>query len=215
MDSASLASIRAAYDAVAPAYAVRFLRELDEKPLDRVLLGWFAEMLRGAGPVADLGTGCGHVARYVHERGVDVFGVDLSDRSVALARETHRDRGLQFRQGDFFALDLADGALAGAVAFYAHVHLPPKELPAAFREMARVLRPGAPALVAFHVGDERIHVDEFLGRRIDVDWYLLPMAAVTAALDGAGLAVEVRIERAPYEGEYPTSRGYVLARKRV
>ncbi len=215
VDPASLAAVRAAYDAVAPAYAEKFLRELDAKPLDRALLAWFAEMVRGMGPVAELGCGCGHVARYVHERGVEVFGVDLSERSVALALETHGDRGIRFRQGNFLALDLPDAALAGAIAFYAHVHLPTGELPAAFREIARVLRPGAPALVALHLGEERLHVEEFLGSKVDVDWHMHPMAEITAALEGAGLAVEVKIERAPYPEEYRSHRGYVLARKRA
>ncbi len=214
MDSAALASIRAAYDAVAPAYAERFLRELDGKPLDRALLGLFADMLRGAGLVVELGSGCGHVARYLHERGVDVLGVDISERSVELARRSHADRGVQFRQGDFFALDIPDGSLAGAVAFYAYVHLAPEDLPAAFREMARVLRPGAPALLGFHVGNERVHIEEWEGHRIDIDWHFLPVATVVAALEGAGLVVEARVERAPYEQEHPTTRGYVLARSR-
>ncbi len=209
----SLASVRAAYDAVAPAYAEKFLRELEGKPLDRALLAWFAEMVRGAGPVAELGSGCGHVARYLHERGADVFGVDISERSVALALETHRDRGIQFRVGDFLALDQPDAALAGVVAFYAYVHLPTGELQAAFRELARVLRPGAPALVALHLGEERLHVEEFLGSKVDVSWYMHPMTAIAAALEGAGLAIEVKLERAPYAEEYPTSRGYVLARR--
>ncbi len=215
-EHAELATIRAAYDAVAPAYAEQFLHELEGKPLDRALLGAFAEMVRGTGPVADLGTGCGHVARHLHERGVEVFGVDLSPRTVALAREAHRDRGIEFREGDFFALDLQGGALAGVVAFYAHVHLEPEALPAAFREIARVLRGGAPALVAFHVGEERLHVDEWLGQRVALDWRFFSMATVAASAEAAGLVVEARVERAPYDGlEYPTQRGYVLARRRV
>ena len=80
MDPAALAAVRAAYDAVSRAYANEFLHELDRKPYERALLGAFAEMVRGAGPVADLGAGCGHVARFLHERGVDAFGVDLSPR---------------------------------------------------------------------------------------------------------------------------------------
>jgi len=213
MDPAALASVRAAYDAVAPAYADQFLRELDAKPFDRALLVGFAELVRGAGRVADLGTGCGHVARLLKERGVDVFGVDLSPRTVELARDLHRDVALEFREDDFFALHLADGALAGVAAFYAYVHIDRADLPAAFGEVARVLRPGAPFLVGFHLGDERLHIEDWLGRRVGLDWRFFPMAAVTGALEAAGLAVEARIERAPYATEYPTNRGYVLSRK--
>jgi SAM-dependent methyltransferase len=215
MNRDALAAVRAAYDAVAPRYADQFLRELDAKPFDRALLAGFAELVRGEGPVADLGTGSGHVARFLKERGADVFGLDFSPRTIALARETHRDVGLEFREGDFFALDLADGALAGGVAFYAYVHLDRADLPAAFREVARVLRPGAPFLVGFHLGDETFHVEEWLGVRVGLDWSFFPMAAVAEAVEAAGLAVEARIERAPYANEYPTNRGYVLARKRA
>ncbi len=160
MDADALAKVKAAYDAVAPRYAEQFLHELDAKPFDRALLVGFAELVRGQGPVADLGTGCGHVARLLKERGVDAFGVDFSPRTIALARDLHRDVGLEIREGDFLALDVADGALAGATAFYAYVHLDPADLPGAFREVARVLRPGAPFLVGVHVGDERMHVEE-------------------------------------------------------
>ncbi len=214
MDPAVLAQVRAAYDAVAPAYARQFLHELDGKPVDRWLLAGFAELVRGKGRVADLGTGCGHVARFLKAHGVEAFGVDLSPATVALAREAHRDLGLEVREGDFLALDLPDAALAGATAFYAYVHLDPADLPAAFQEVARVLGPGAPLLVGFHVGDERMHVEEWLGAKVGIDWRFFPMATVAAAIEGAGLSVEAKVERAPYEDEYPTSRGYVLARRR-
>ncbi len=215
MDAEALAKVKAAYDAVAPAYAGQFLHELDGKPFDRALLVGFAELVRGQGAVADLGTGCGHVARLLKERGVDAFGVDFSPVTVAHARALHRDVGLELREEDFLALHLADGALAGATAFYAYVHLDPADLPAAFGEVARVLRPGAPFLVGFHLGDERFHVEEWLGARVGIDWRFFPMATVVGAIEGAGLAVEARVERAPYASEYPTNRGYVLARRKA
>ncbi len=215
MDARALAKVKAAYDAVAPRYAEQFLHELDAKPFDRALLVGFADLVRGQGPVADLGTGCGHVARLLKERGVDAFGVDLSSATVAHARDLHRDVGLELREDDFFALHLADGSLAGATAFYAYVHLDPAELPAAFREVARVLRAGAPFLLGFHLGDEALHVEEWLGTKVGIDWRFFPMATVVGAIEGAGLAVEAKVERAPYPSEYPTDRGYVLARKRA
>ncbi len=207
-------ALRAAYDAVARPYAERFARELDDKPLDRALLCWFGEMVRGAGPVADLGCGPGHVTRWLRERGADAFGVDASAEMVAVARELHRDADAPFRRGDFLALDVPDASLAGAIAFHAYVHLPPAELPRAFRELARVLRPRAPALVAFHVGLGVVHLDAWLDRPVALDWHLFPMPVVVDALERAGLSVETKLERAPYPGEHPTTRGYVLARRR-
>jgi hypothetical protein len=51
---------RAAYDTVAVDYAELLRDELAAKPVDRALLALFAELVRGGGPVADLGCGPGH-----------------------------------------------------------------------------------------------------------------------------------------------------------
>lgn len=71
-------NVRDSYDSAAEAYAQHLASELDRKPLDRHLLNRFAEEVRGRGLVADIGCGPGHVARYLHDRGVSIVGIDLS-----------------------------------------------------------------------------------------------------------------------------------------
>src|SRR5688500_11495048 len=82
----ALPDLRESYDRVAEAYAGRFFGELEHKPLDRMLLDHFAAELRGRGPVADIGCGPGQVARYLHDRGAESLGVDVSPGMVAVAR---------------------------------------------------------------------------------------------------------------------------------
>src|ERR1700760_4793752 len=108
--------ISESYDSAAKAYAEHLADELDHKPLDRHLLDRFAEGTRGRGRVADLGCGPGHVARYLHEQGVTVLGLDLSPGMVEVAAGLHP--GLDFRVGDMTLLDLPDASLAGVVWFY-------------------------------------------------------------------------------------------------
>jgi SAM-dependent methyltransferase len=205
-------ALRRGYDAVAEPYADRFAAELADKPLDRALLGCFAEQVAGLGPVADVGCGPGQVARWLHERGLPVLGVDLSPEMVAVARRHHP--GIDFRVGTMLALDAADGAWGGIVAFYSIIHLPPGDLPAALGEFHRVLRPGGLLLVAFHVGQERVHVEEFLERPVSIDFYFLEPAAVAAALAATGFTVEARVERRPVTpDEAQTQRCYLLARR--
>ena len=55
------AKVRRAYDALAPAYAAHLADELAHKPFDRWLLDRVAGLADGR-PVADVGTGPGHVA---------------------------------------------------------------------------------------------------------------------------------------------------------
>lgn len=57
-------TVTASYDTVAADYADLVRDALLQMPLDRDLLGTFAELVQGAdiGPVADIGCGPGHVA---------------------------------------------------------------------------------------------------------------------------------------------------------
>ncbi len=211
MDDAA-ADLQISYDRVADEYAARFFDELAGKPLDRALLGCFAEQVRGAGTVADVGCGPGQVARFLHERGLPVLGIDFSPGMVALARRLNP--GLNFRQGTMLALEVEDAAWAGIAAFYAIVHLPPDVVPVALREFHRVLRPGGLLLLAFHLGQDRVHLDEWWGRPVALDFYFFERAAVERQLEDAGFATEARIERQPYASvEHPSRRAYLFARK--
>jgi SAM-dependent methyltransferase len=199
------------YDRVAERYANELFDELDRKPLDRALLAALAEQLGGGAPVADVGCGPGHVARHLCGLGLAVLGVDLSPGMVALARR--RSPHIEFRQGSMLAMPAADGALAGLVAFYSIIHLTPAERPRAYREFARVLRPGGLALLAFHVGSEIRHIDQWWGEPVSLDFHLLQPPDVVDGLEAAGLPVQMQLERLPHPGEAETRRAYILARK--
>jgi SAM-dependent methyltransferase len=203
--------VQTTYDDLAAEYAARLAGELAGKPLDRALLDRFAEKVRGIGPVYELGCGPGHVARYLHERGVDVSGIDLSPAMVEQAQRLHPD--IAFRRGDMLALDVPEGALAGVVSFYAIVHLAPEALPEAFGEIRRVLRPEGTVLLAFHVGEGSVRPGELWGIPTALDWIFFRTEEVIKSLGAAGLVVTEAIERDPYEGvEHPSRRAYVFAR---
>ncbi len=203
--------IRSSYDSAAAAYAEHLVNELDAKPLDRHLLDRFAESAKGNGLVADLGCGPGHVVKYLHERGVDVCGIDLSPEMIRIAREL--SPGLDFRVGDMTSLDLADASLAGIVAFYSIVHFEPSDLGKVFAESRRALKPGGLMLLAFHIGDEIVHVDDLWEKPVNLDFRFHQPRDVTQALASNNLKVIEAAEREPYEAaEYASRRSYLLAR---
>src|SRR5262249_58992534 len=104
------------------------------------------------------GCGPGHVARYLHERGVPVQGIDLSPAMIAHARRLNP--GIAFTQGNMLALDVGDAVWGGIVAFYSLIHIPRADLSTVLRELKRVLRPGGVLLLAFHRRDAPIHLHE-------------------------------------------------------
>jgi len=208
-----LGTTRAAYDSIAADYAARFQGELAGKPLDRALFAAFAELMlaAGAGPVADIGCGPGHVTAHLHGLGLTALGVDLSPEMVALARRSNP--GLRFDEASMTALGLPDDHLGGIVAMYSIIHIPPDQLPVVFAEFHRVLAPGGHVLLAFQAGDERRHVTEAFGRPVSVDAYLLPPGHVAGLLGQAGLDLRAQLVREPYAGLESDQRAYLLARK--
>lgn len=159
-----------------------------------------------------MGCGPGHVARYLHERGAQVCGIDLSPDMVERARRLNP--GIEFRQGDMLALDAADGAWAGIVAFYSIIHIPRGDVVRALRELRRVLRPGGLLLLTFHIGDTIIHLDEWWGHKVCVDFFFFRSDEMAGYLKSAGFEIEEIIERDPYpEVEHQSRRAYIFARK--
>jgi SAM-dependent methyltransferase len=204
--------LREGYDRVAAEYAAHIFDELRHKPLDRELLDRFAEGVRGIGPACDLGCGPGHVARYLHERGLAVVGVDLSPGMIAQAQRLSPE--IPFRQGMMLALDFEDESLGGIAAFYSIIHVPRDQLATAFAEMYRVLRPDGLLLVAYHLGSEVVHLDEWFGQQVSMDFCFFDRAEIEQRLMHAGFTVEESLVREPYpDVEHQSRRVYILARK--
>jgi SAM-dependent methyltransferase len=205
-------SVSASYDRVAADYTAQIAGELAGKPLDRALLLAFAEQAGALGPICDLGCGPGHVAAFLAAGAANVEGVDLSAGMIEQARR--RYPSIAFRQGDMRSLDVPDGAFGGICAFYSMIHLQPSELAPAFGEWRRALCPGGLVLVAFHIGDTVVHLEEWWEQPVDLDFRFLQPEVVAAALQEAQFTVEALLRRAPYPGvEHPSERGYLLARK--
>jgi 2-polyprenyl-3-methyl-5-hydroxy-6-metoxy-1,4-benzoquinol methylase len=103
MDEQTLNAIQKSYDGIADEYARHLYSELDNKPLDRELLARFAARVKDKGAICDMGCGPGHIARFLHDAGTNVFGLDLSSRMIEEARRLNPE--ISFRQGNMLALD--------------------------------------------------------------------------------------------------------------
>lgn len=193
-----LSETRASYDADATGYAEKVDGLLEASPYLRASLALFADLVRdaGGGSVADVGCGPGYVTRHLHDLGVDAFGIDLSSEMIAIARRDHPD--LRFEVGTMTDLDLADHSVAGVIAFWSVIHIPDEVVPTVFAEFGRVLRPGGPVLVGFHVGDETIHTSEgYTGRPISVDSHRRTPQRVSDWLRDAGFTIDAELLMRP------------------
>jgi ubiquinone/menaquinone biosynthesis C-methylase UbiE len=212
MSDSKPSDVEGSYDLVADEYVRNVYDELRHKPLDRELLDKFADQVRGAGQVCDLGCGPGQIARYLHERNVDVCGVDLS--AAMVERAGRLNPGIAFTVGDMRRLSVSDNSWAGIAAFYAIVNLSPDEVALAASEIQRVLRPGGLLLMSFHIGDDIRHLDEWWGHAVSIDFHFYRAEAIVEFLRQAGMQIEEIVERGPYpEVEHQSRRAYIIARK--
>ncbi|MFE4176836.1 class I SAM-dependent methyltransferase [Streptomyces sp. NPDC056909] len=199
----ALSATREAYDAAAPTYAQLFRDSLGDRPLDRAILGGFAEVVSargdGGGQVADLGCGPGHVTAYLDELGLTAFGVDASPEMIKLARQAYP--GLRFDVGSMAALNIADGELGGVLSRWSIIHTPPRELPVVLAEFHRVLAPGGHLLVGFSASAGPSHPTQVFDHTVAPAYRWWPDHLATM-LREFGLAEVGRMVREPQ----PTDR---------
>lgn len=209
-----LAQVESAYDAVAEEYARTFSGEHEKKPLDREILLRFSEEVAGKGPIWDLGCGPGQTSGYLKNLGVEISGLDLSEKALEQARTIHPE--IHFQKGNILDLEFESNSIAGIVSFYAIVHFTEEQVALAFREIFRVLEPGGVFLLAYHVGEETIHLEEFLDKKFGIDFMFFTTDFISNCLRNSGFEKIETIEREPYpEVEYESQRAYVFARKPV
>jgi SAM-dependent methyltransferase len=186
-----LEDTRMSYDTVAASYADQTRHLLAETPEERQVLALFADMVRGqgGGTVADVGCGPGRITAELRQLGVDAFGIDLSPGMIEVARRDHP--AARFEVGSMTDLALADASLAGLVAWYSLIHIPDDAIGSAFAQFHRVLRPGGPLLIGFHVGDgSRLKTEGYGGHPMKVYVHRRQHAQMFAWLGDAGFAVE-------------------------
>jgi ubiquinone/menaquinone biosynthesis C-methylase UbiE len=197
--NAEAASTRAAYDDVAELYTEFVKDKLAVMPFDRAMLGVFAELVgvKDSGVVADIGCGPGRITEHLTSLGIDAFGVDLSPEMIRIARQTYPK--LRFDEGSMDNLALDDDSLAGIVAWYSIIHLPPERVPEVLTEFHRVLAPEGHALLGFFATDASDVVEAFDHKVIRA--YRWSPRRLTELLRTAGFVTIAQLLREPEPGE--------------
>ncbi|MFD0210146.1 class I SAM-dependent DNA methyltransferase [Streptomyces hirsutus] len=209
-----IVATRAFYDAVAEDYADHFRDVFAAQHLELALLAGFAGLVGAGGAggeVADLGCGPGWVTAHLASCGLDVFGLDLSESMLGIARR--ENPGLRFEQGSMLEPGIPEGTLAGIVSWYSSIHTPQDELPALFAGFRRLLAPGGYLLLAFQAGEGVRHLERPFGHLVALDFQRRRPDRMAELLEAAGFTLVLRSERAADEeqGE-STPQAFLIAR---
>lgn len=201
------------YSQVAKDFAKKIFHELEDKPRDQEILGEFAKMLGVGACISDLGCGPGQIARFLHEKGLKVSGIDISPGMVAWAKNLNPE--IEFQVGSMLDLPLLESSVDGATAFYSLIHISPSDLLQALNEIKRVVRPLGYFLFSFHIGKDKVHLSEWWGHKVNLDFYHYTPEYMEEVVLQSGWKIIKINQRPPYapEIEVQTERAYFLLQR--
>jgi SAM-dependent methyltransferase len=178
------------------------------------------------GPVLEVGCGEGRVCRHLRAAGYDPIGIDAAPTLVDLAREA--DPSGTYLVADAAALPFDDRRFRLVVAYNSLMDV--DDMPAAIREIARVLEPGgrlaacvthpfadagtfagpeadAPFVVSASYLERRAFADDAERNGVTMQFrgWAYPLEAYVRAFEDAGLLVEALREPAMVEGREPVT----------
>lgn len=142
-------------------------------------------------------------------RHVEIVGLDVSARSIALARSNLPS--VRFVHADVTETEFPEGSFAGIAAFYSLIHVPRDNHLDVLRSFAQWLTPHGVLVATFGVGDQGTQLDEnWLG--VPMFWSSYPPERSRALLSQAGFeTIEANIEEYEEFGR-PVTFLWVVAR---
>lgn len=134
------------YNKIAKLYA-----EFNKDKLMQFQLNKFISLLPKKAKVLDAGCGPGRDAEYMHEDGVDVTGIDISEGMVEEAKK--RVPKITFKVMDMRSLTFKDATFDGIWAMASLFNIPKEEIPHVLKEFKRVLKKDGLVFIAVKEGE--------------------------------------------------------------
>jgi len=202
---------RESFNLAAEKYYELFKDEMRQKEYDRLLLDRFAGNFNSKSTICDMGCGPGHITRYLFDKGLDVFGVDISEKCIEIAKRENPE--MRFQVMDMARLDIADESIDGIISFYSIIHTPKQFVNRLFCEFNRVLKKHGRLLIVVKKGDAEGYVDELEGFKTRLYFTHFKEEEIRSYLMANGFKVIFLETRRPYDFEIPVERIYAIGEK--
>lgn len=196
------------YDRIAERHAAWALETRSEERARYAAV--LLDRLPAGAEVVELGCGAGGPTTRALAGRFRLTGVDISARSVELARAAVP--GARFLHADMTRLELPAESVDGVAAFYSVIHVPRDEHAALFARIATWLRPGGILVVALGARDTPAGYEpDWLGA--PMYWSGYDAATGEGTVAGAGLRIEQAVVETADEDGQPVSFLWIVGRK--
>lgn len=196
------------YEKIADIYTQQYFNDLRDTPyIDK-----FLTLLPKGAKVLDVGCGPGNFAQYIHEKGFDIEGVDLSQEMLKIAKS--KVPGVVFNLMDMRTLEYPECTFDGLLVAYSLIHIPSEEIHKTLIGFNTVLNPNGLLMIIAQGGEADKIVDEPLlkGEQIFINFFTKERLIVF--LTDAGFKIEYQEEIATQDSESLSKAViYTIARK--
>ena len=201
---------RIAYNKTAEKYYEMFFDELDKKEFDKNFLDDFLKYFNPGSIICDAGCGpCGHIADYVNKKGVNVIGIDISEKCIEISQKHYPE--IQFEVGDFSKLRFRDNYFDGIISYYSIIDTPKKYVKRILKEFNRVLKDDGYLLLTVKRGETEGYQNNLLEIEAEIYFSLFSIEEVRSFLLESDFKIINLEERIPYKNEIDINRIFVIA----
>ena len=203
---------RTAYNVCAQKYHDLFKDELSNKEFDRKILNDFSGYFNTGDVIYDIGCGpSGHIGYYLHKKGLEVIGIDISDNCIEIAKLFHPT--MKFIRMNMFKMDINDNSADGIISYYSIIHTPKKYIDKILMEYRRILKKGGIILLTVKEGNSEGLEENFLETGKHIFFSYFTKDEIKHCLQNNGFNILLIESRTPLEDEIAVNRVYALAEK--
>ncbi|MBE0570390.1 MAG: class I SAM-dependent methyltransferase [Ignavibacteriaceae bacterium] len=203
---------RQAYNLAAQKYHELFHNEMYKKEYDRKLLDSFAARFHKDSLICDAGCGpSAHIGRYLFEKGINIVGVDISEKCIELAQQYNPE--MKFECADISNMSFDNNTFDGLISYYSLINTPKIYVQRFFTEFHRVLKPKGYLLVVAKAGTTEGYNDDLLGIKAKNYFTLFSVEEIVDYFKEANFTLEFIEKRNPYDFEISSERIFAIGKK--
>lgn len=204
-----LDSLINSYNQAASTYAVRFGQK-SKNDVELRFFQSFINLITPRGTILDAGCGPGHNSQFLHDRGFQLIGADLSMGMLKVAQSNFR--GPIWLQADLRHLPLPKKSIDGILAAYSLIHLPQADIVPALQQFHGLLRNKGVLFLSLQEGTEKGQQRNLPGSNYPVVYNCYTAEEMGSFLNEAGFVIIDSIIRRADKGELPHDKLYIIAK---
>lgn len=171
---------------------------------------WLSEqvaLIEHTGKVLDIGCGGGRpISKFFSDNGYDVYGIDISEKMIGLAKESV-PKGI-FLVQDMDSMDFPSNSFVAIACFFSIIHLPRESHKAILKKMYAFLKKGGILLITMGIDDNPKQYNENW-RGAPMFWSHFDQVTNRRLLENVGF----KIEREEEVGKSGDTHVFFRARK--